>query len=329
MKRKTTIAAILITLCLTTRVYCAENGQITELIPSGETIGISMELSGLLVLGACEGSQTSPAWEAGIRSGDVIVAVDGRSVNTAEELREALKQGGERVKLLVRRAGAEQELFVTPSRNTEGEREIGLWLRSDLSGIGTMTYIEPKTRQFGALGHSVNDSETGIQLPLKSGSIGKAEITRIVRGERGKPGELKGSLGLGNRIGEIKLNSSGGIFGTLSAENGTGKEAIGLAAPHCGAAELLSDVSGTLKRYQVEISRIYPETDGTRNMLLTVKDKELLALTGGIVQGMSGSPILQDGCLCGALTHVLLNDPQRGYGITIYRMLQENTEDRG
>ena len=323
------IAAFLLIACLLCRPVFADWSQ-TRLVPAGETIGIHVDASGLLVVGIAEvetaNGRSSPAWEAGIRVGDILMAVGSRKVNTIQELRESLAENADEVSLRLFRRGREMQLSVKPVFTPEGEVELGLWLRSGVSGLGTMTYYDPENLQFGALGHGVSDADTGILIPLMSGKIGLANVDKIERGEKGKPGEAKGKLGIDAPVGTVERNTESGIFGVITEGAITGgrsaMEICPLQQLHCGPAQILSDISGIMTTYSVEISRIYPEDDGGRDLLITVTDPALLELTGGIVQGMSGSPILQDDRIAGAVTHVLVNDPTRGYGIGIERMLE-------
>ncbi len=325
-KRLRRAVLLLLVVCLLCTPVFADD---IRLVPSGETIGIHVDASGLLVVGISEvesaSGPCSPAWDAGMRIGDFIVAIGAQEVTTIQELRDSLSAGSGDVAVRFLRDGREMQLTVSPIYGQSGEGELGLWLRTGISGLGTLTFIDPETQGFGALGHGVSDGDTGLLIPLKSGSIGEASVDSIHRGEKGKPGELKGGLGLDAPIGEITRNTAYGVYGTLSGEANTNTEAIcicPLRALRCGPAVILSDISGSLTSYAVEISRIYPDGGGGRDLLITVTDSTLLSLTGGIVQGMSGSPILQDGCLAGAVTHVLVNDPTRGYGIGIERMLE-------
>ena len=321
------LAAVLAASLLWTPVAAAEPPA--ELVPLGTAVGVRVETDGLLVIGltgleTAEGSR-SPAEEAGLRVGDLITHVGNSRVSTARQLREALEREGETVSLRFLRAGKEQQVTVIPGKGEGGEPELGVWLRSGLSGIGTLTWYDPVSGTFAALGHGVNDVDTGVRLPLKSGIVGKATVDSVLRGSAGAPGELKGQLGLERPFGCVLRNTEAGIFGAL--EPGAVPESLGEPIPICPAAELrcgpveiLSDVGGEVRRYAARILRVYTG-GGNRDLLIQVTDERLLGLTGGIVQGMSGSPILQDGRLAGAVTHVLISDPAKGYGISIEDML--------
>ena len=323
-------AALAVVLLLTLSPAAAE-GPERRLVPVGAAIGVHLETDGLLVIGMSEletdGGSRSPAFEAGIRSGDLILEVGQVRVSTARQLREALEAEGGEVTVRFLREGKVMEVTVRPEKGEDGQPELGVWLRSGLSGIGTMTWYDPDTGRFGALGHAVSDIDTGVLLPMKCGVVGKASVDSIVRGSEGKPGELKGSMGLEKPFGSILENREAGIFGVL--EPGALPELSGQAVElcprqelRCGPAEILSDVSGSPERYSARILRVYPGS-GSRDLLLQVTDERLIGLTGGIVQGMSGSPILQDGRLAGAVTHVLVSDPTKGYGISIEDMLAD------
>ena len=321
-------AALAVVFLLLLHPAAAEEGP-KRLVPVGAAIGVHLETDGLLVIGMSEletpdGSR-SPAYEAGIRSGDLILDVGAIHVSTARQLREALETLGEEVSVRFLRRGKEMQVTVRPEKGEDGQPELGVWLRSGLSGIGTMTWYDPESGRFGALGHAVSDVDTGVLLPMKSGIVGRASVDSIQRGSAGKPGELKGSMGLEAPFGCILENREAGIFGVL--EPGALPETLGepvelcpLRELRCGPAEILSDVSGRQERYSARVLRVYPD-GGSRDLLIQVTDERLIGLTGGIVQGMSGSPILQDGRLAGAVTHVLISDPAKGYGVSIEDML--------
>ena len=327
-KYRRTFAALLLTICLLCRPAFADWEQ-TRLVPAGETIGIHVDASGLIVVGISEietsAGRRSPAWDAGIRIGDILLAVGAKKVTTIQELREALPESAGEVTIRFLRNGKEMQLSVMPDFGPDGAGELGLWLRSGISGLGTMTFYDPESHRFGALGHGVSDADTGVLIPLQSGLIGSADVQRIERGEKGKPGEAKGKLGIDTPLGTIERNTGYGLFGRITADgwpsDGKTVEICPIRELRCGPAVILSDISGSTTAYRVEISRIYPDDGAGRDLLITVTDPALLELTGGIVQGMSGSPILQNDRIAGAVTHVLVNDPTRGYGIGIERML--------
>ena len=300
------------------------------LIPVGETVGIQIEMDGVLVAGITDVQTASgsvcPAKEAGLQAGDMILAVDGQAVRSAMELIAAVEAlQGETAEVTVRRNGRTQCFTVAPAVEENGGLRLGLWLRDGIAGIGTVTYIDPETGAFGALGHGVNDVETGVLLPVAAGAVCRAQIVDVKRGASGAPGELAGCFDAGNVIGRIDNNTTCGIFGTMSGDMGELRPAMPVGRPEdvvSGPATILACVAGEdAREYDVEISRTGMVSGSGRDLMVHVTDPALLAETGGIVQGMSGSPIMQNGKLVGAVTHVLVNDPTRGYGIFIDTML--------
>ena len=298
------------------------------LIPVGHTIGIKLFSKGVLVVKLSEGS--SPARSCGLETGDAILKCNGTSVTSTEQFQGMLHSShGQAVKLQVRRGAAVQTLTVTPKTNDDGVYCIGAWIRDSMAGIGTMTFYDPDTGVFGALGHGITDTDTAVLMPFSSGTILPSTVKAVKRGEVGSAGELKGSFDLTTDTGSLYANTGGGIFGSLADEALVSR--MGDPMPvaendevHTGAATILSNVDGDeVREYDVQISKILNTDSDSRNLMVTVTDPDLLEKTGGIVQGMSGSPILQDGKLVGAVTHVLLNNPTSGYGILIRNMLSE------
>ena len=267
-----------------------------------------------------------PALDAGLKAGDIITRVGDAEVESVEDFRREIGAwSGGTLELGVVRAGENVTLSIAPERDKSGDAEIGVWLRDGMAGLGTLTFYEPETGVFGALGHAVNDVDTGVLIPLRGGSVARAEVSGVIAGERGKPGELLGSFDPSASAGSISRNTGFGIFGTLDGGGIAAGQALPIAAKAdiaVGPATVLAGVDGQTREYAVEISRVYPGDNGGRDMLISVTDPELLEKTGGIVQGMSGSPILQNGRLVGAVTHVLVNDPTSGYGIAIENMLE-------
>ena len=297
-----------------------------ELFVGGQVVGIQISTEGVMVAGVAQVETTegvcSPAAEAGIKEGDFITEIDGRKVNSAKELIDGVgSRCGERVALTVVRGDKNLSLNIQPVKSAEDQWMLGMWLRDGVSGIGTVTYCDPSTGIYGALGHSISDFDTGIMVPLSQGSITDAEVIGITKGAAGAPGELNGCADLGKVLGSVLGNTDHGIYGRVYTALGgqlveTGKICV-------GRASIVSTINGReAQEYQVEINRVYKDANG-EHVVLTVTDPDLCAQTGGIVQGMSGSPILQNGKLVGAVTHVFVNDPTRGYGISIQDMLDD------
>ncbi|UOO37146.1 SpoIVB peptidase [Oscillospiraceae bacterium CM] len=302
------------------------------LIPMGNAVGISLSSDGVMVVGVPEtmpdGVTASPARDAGVAVGDIITQIGSQHVSSNDDLKAAIKMlDGSPVAMTVLRGGKTMSLKMTPHKSNDGACELGLWLRDGIAGIGTLTFYDPETHLFGALGHAVNDAETGVLIPLRTGQIMRSSVTDVILGKAGMPGQLHGTFNTESVLGTLMKNSTSGIFGTLDNEDLiAGKTAVPIAKTSeikTGPAKILSNVSGTdVVSYDVEITRVYTGTEAVgRTMMITVTDKRLIEKTGGIVQGMSGSPILQDGKLIGAVTHVLVNDPTKGYGIDIENML--------
>ena len=279
-------------------------------IPMGRAVGIKLFSDGVMVVGFSE--------------------VAGE-VDSIEEVQSVLQEvGGKPMSIRAVRDDKTVQLTAQAVQcGSDGQYKLGAWIRDSMAGIGTLTFCEPATGRFGALGHGINDVDTAQLMPLQSGSIMYSEVTDVKKGEKGAPGELHGAFQVNRDLGELYANTASGVFGRL--EDGTltdGLEPVPVAERKevkTGAATILSNIAGDqVEEYQVEIIRVYPANGAdTRNLMLKVTDPRLLETTGGIVQGMSGSPILQNGKLVGAVTHVLVNDPTQGYGILAENMLLE------
>ncbi len=300
------------------------------LIPSGEAIGVKMYTQGVLVVGLgdifCDGKKYQPAKNAGVLVGDVITGVNDEVIASTIDFSEKVNDAKGEVKLAVRRGEKEYEIPVSAVYMTETDSyKVGLWVRDSLAGIGTLTFYNPKDNTFAALGHGICDTDTKEIMGLSRGSINFCDIKGVKKGESGTPGELLGSF-CDSKAGTLTKNSQLGIFGKTA--NIPQKEAMPIGLRYeikCGKAEILCDVSGEgVKPYEIEITRISKSQKvSNKSFTIRITDKELLEKTGGIVQGMSGSPIIQNGKLIGAVTHVFVNDPTRGYGIFIENMLDE------
>lgn len=303
-------------------------------IPCGLPVGIYLKSNGIMVIGTGEipdnsGAVVEPAFGI-LQSGDYIEAINGEPLKDKESLIEAVnKIGNGEAVLNVRRAGEEIELKMNPVATADGDYKLGAWVRDDTQGIGTMTYVD-MNNGFGALGHGISDTDTGQVVQIMDGSLYETEIMGIEKGEVGKPGVMSGVIYYGNQaaLGNIVSNTEEGIFGSVNERfksRLSGKPIpIGYRQDvEKGKAYIRSQVSGELKDYEIEIQKIdYSPAHKNKGMVIKVTDPELLALTGGIVQGMSGSPIMQNGKLIGAVTHVFIQDSTRGYGIFIENMLE-------
>lgn len=306
----------------------------TMVTPCGMPIGIYMQTDGILVVGTGivngrDGLDYEPALNI-VQSGDYIVGVNGMSVETKEDLVEAVNNsGGKEVVIQMLRSGSLTSVKVSPVQTAESEYKVGLWVRDDTQGIGTLTYVD-ENGNFGALGHGISDVDTNTILSIKHGTLYDADILSITKGERGAPGELCGVIHYQEDgiLGEITSNQESGIFGKVD-KIPDGYEA-GQAIPvgfkqeiQAGPAQILCSVNGSVTKFDIEIEKVnLGGDDVNKSMVLKVTDPKLLGLTGGIVQGMSGSPIIQNGKFIGAVTHVFIQDPSSGYGIFAENMLR-------
>jgi len=306
-----------------------------KVLPLGTPVGIYMHTDGVLVLGCGEVTcqnrmKLSPA-ENILKEGDYILEVDGKSIQTKTELIQAVEASdGVPMELKIKRGEENFLVEVTPVLTQEGVYKIGVWIRDSAQGIGTLSFVDEEGN-FGALGHGINDSDTGTLLDLGYGALYETEIVGIRKGAKSEPGELTGVILLQDEkiVGDIEKNTDVGIYGTIENTEmlkqmeekmlpvGLRQEVI------IGEAQILCKLDGALETYTIQIEGINNHfVDDNRGMELKITDERLKARTGGIVQGMSGSPIIQDGKIIGAVTHVLVNDPTRGYGIFIENMLE-------
>lgn len=291
------------------------------LVPVGKVIGLQLRNDTITVV-AYDDALGANARSAGLKIGDEIVKIGETAVTSAEDVRTALNCCGDTAHLTVRRSGKLNTLSMTPQQTEEGPR-LGVYLRQGIAGIGTVTFYDPETGTFGTLGHGVSDAK-GNLLNMTRGSAYEATVLSVKKGKSGDPGQLKGSAEAVTTFGTLLRNTPQGVFGIT--KQGWKGEPLPVAEYEeitSGPAVIRSTVCGdNTQEYSVEILKIYPETraDG-RNFLVRVTDQGLLDTTGGIVQGMSGSPIIQNGKLIGAVTHVLVSDAATGYGIFIGNML--------
>ncbi len=309
------LCVLALLLSLSTQAYAAQ-----QLVPVGKTIGIELQTQQVTVVGFSD--TVHAAQTAGIKKGDIVEKIDDVAIHRASEISERLGKTGAPVKITVRRGDRRQEFLVEPEQ-AEGDRRLGIYVRDSLAGIGTVTYYDPETGEFGALGHGVNDTETAQLVPMEEGRVVSSRVVRVEKSKQGQPGALRGALD-SVTIGTVTSNTASGLFGTLDtfvAENAPIPVAQSSEIT-VGDATILSNVSGTqTESYTVRIEQIMGDDAQGRNLLLHVTDQKLIDQTGGICQGMSGSPILQNGKLVGAVTHVLVSDPTMGYGIFIENML--------
>ena len=310
-----------------------------KLIPGGQSIGVTLQTKGVMVVGQApvvdkNGKKTFPAKEAGIEVGDILLKIDNQEVRTDQDVSNAVHLAGEEkgnVNVIFKHQDQILEKIIKPIFCVEtGRYRMGLFVRDEAAGVGTLSFLEPVSKQYGALGHVITDADTNQKIEVSKGKIIASSIYAIEKGKRGHPGEKLGSF-VSNSLftGTIEKNTITGIFGTMSGqiENPYFNEAIpvGWASEvKVGPAKIYTVIHGEkIEEFNINIDRVMHNRTDSKNMIVRVTDPKLLEATGGIIQGMSGSPIVQDGKIIGAVTHVFVNDSQRGYGVFIENMLNQ------
>lgn len=299
----------------------------------GNPFGIKIYSEGVMVVGTTDvdtkAGLKNPALISGIKKGDIIISIDGLNVSSNEDIAKIIEEsGGKSLKFSVTRNGKNMQFKVKPLKSkTENKYKIGIWVRDSSAGIGTFTFYSPKNKIVAGLGHAICDNDTGKIIPLNYGELVDADILTVSKGKSGTAGELKGIF-KNTTFGEFLYNSQVGVFGKVTENvtfNGEYVQVANKQEVKTGKAEILSTIEGnTPQRFECEIEKVhFNDESNTKNMIIRITDKKLLKETGGIVQGMSGSPILQNGKLIGAVTHVFLNDATKGYGIFAENMLDQ------
>lgn len=320
------------------KTVAVEVEEIKTVVPGGRTVGIKLFTHGLMCVGTEplegeDGRVVDAEKQADIRGADMILKANGTALHTVEQFGKIVEQSdGNVLTLTVERGGEKREVPIAPVKTEEGYR-LGIWVRDSTAGIGTVTFMEPDSGKFGALGHPITDVDTGAVMPVEQGSISETKIVDVKKGERGSPGELCGLFAESyTDCGLILKNCGRGIYGVVESAEGLSKqeELVPVASKtqvHTGKATVYANVDGTaVEAYDAEIVKVMRHAADDKNMVVKITDQRLIDRTGGIVQGMSGSPILQNGKIVGAVTHVLVNDPTRGYGIFIENMLKESEQ---
>ena len=304
---------------------------INSIIPLGNSIGLKLYTKGVLIVGMTDIDGIKPYENTGLKEGDRIVSINNNKISSTDDLIETVNNSqGKEVIIKYVRENSEIETSITPKKTKENEYKLGLWVRDAAAGVGTATFYQPSTGLFGSLGHGITDIDTGDLVTIANGELVTTNIINIQKGERGKPGEIRGSIEGSNKIGEVSKNTSFGIFGKITNKNnlssiGNEIEVLTRDKVKTGKAQIICELEiGKKKYYDIEIEKVYTNNNkDNKSMLIKVTDKELLEKTGGIIQGMSGSPIIQDGKFVGAVTHVLINDPTTGYGVFADMMLKQ------
>lgn len=308
----------------------------TTVIPLGTAIGMKLYTKGVLVVGMSQintdnNEKTKPYENSGIEQGDMILAINNKEVsNTDELIGEVNNSSGNSIKIKYLKNNETLETSITPVKS-KNEYKIGLWVRDAAAGVGTLTFYEPSTNSFMALGHGISDIDTEKIVEISNGELITANIVSIKKGEKGKPGEMKGTIDSGNKIGEISKNTNLGVYGNVTNKSYLGidsnneMEVATRSEIKEGRAQIICQLDNNEKnKYNIEIEKIYTmNNEDNKSMLIKVTDEELLNKTGGIIQGMSGAPIIQNGKFVGAITNVLVNDPTQGYAIFADMMIKQ------
>lgn len=303
------------------------------LIPGGDAVGIHIETNGLIVVDTytveTECGEFSPAREAGLVKGDVITAINGQPISNIEAYKEALIAREGLLVLTINRAGVESDVTITGCKNRDGELTTGVYLRNKIAGIGTLTYVDPTSQKYGALGHEIIDQDTNQIVDIRQGQLTHSDITSIRKATDDEPGEKIAEIHFDKAHGTIEKNNEYGIYGEMTTPHFNSKKMLPIAYQdeiQLGYATILTVIDGQhIEEFEIEIIELDRQAEKeVKGIKYVVTDARLLETTGGIVQGMSGSPIVQDGKIIGAVTHVLVHDSTLGYGVFIEWMLEES-----
>lgn len=296
-------------------------------IPGGENIGIEIHAKGVMVVGLYKVNDTYPATEAGLKVGDMITAVDGVTVTSIQEMVDQINQGDHQsVGIQFVRENEKMDTKLKIYKDDNHVYKTGLYVKDSITGIGTLTFIDPNTKLFGALGHEIIEKSSGQILEILNGKIFTTEVIGVEPSSEGVPGEKNAKFHTDEVTGEVKENTNKGLFGTYT-DTMPNKELYKVAQISDikkGAAKILTVLSGdTIQEYDINITKIDQNQQKVKNLMFEITDEDLLQTTGGVVQGMSGSPIIQGDFIIGAVTHVVVDSPTKGYGIFITNMLEE------
>lgn len=308
----------------------------TTVVPLGRAIGMRLYTEGVLVVGMSEIEGQKPYENSGIETGDKIIEINNIEINNTDELIQCVNNSnGSNVEIKYINDKNEEEVAnILPAKTSNNEYKLGLWVRDAAAGVGTITFYEPSTGEFGALGHGINDVDTYELIDIANGELVTTNIIDIVKGEEGSPGEIRGIIENGKTIGNVSKNTSFGVYGNmldtsrLNINKNNELEVANRSEIKTGKAEIMCELeNGKVENYEIEIQKIFLENNSdNKSMLIKVTDENLIEKTGGIIQGMSGAPIIQNGKFIGAVTHVLVNDPQMGYAVFGDLMIKQMRE---
>lgn len=307
----------------------------TKVIPMGNAIGMKLYTDGVLVVGMSEIEGKKPYENSGIKEGDRIVQIDKKAIDNTEDLMEAVnKCSGKEISVKYIRDNTTITTSIKPIKNSGNQYKIGLWVRDAAAGVGTLTFYEPSSGMFGTLGHGILDVDTSELIKIANGELVTTNILNITKGKKGDPGEIRGTIESGHTIGNIDKNTSLGVFGTLNKTpyiNIQNNDEIEVALREeikIEDAQIICELeNGKREKYNIKIQKVFLNNNkDNKSMLIKITDEKLLEKTGGIIQGMSGAPIIQNGKFIGAVTHVLVNDPTIGYGVFADIMIKQMRE---
>lgn len=296
------------------------------IVAGGENIGLSINNKGIIIAGFYKVGDKYPGYDAGLNKGDVIKRANDKEVSSIDDFIGAIKESDGKSLKLVYQRGKQNETTALNLTNENGTLKTGLYVKDMISGIGTLTYIDPESRIYGALGHEVLEQTTGTMINVRDGKIYNSNVTSVEKSVRGEPGAKNANTNSNDVFGDVKENKVSGIFGNYTKE--INKDNLYKVAVYedikLGEAKIITVIEGTLKKeYSINILKVNNDKTDNKNILFEITDSNLINKTGGIVQGMSGSPIIQGNNIIGAVTNVVVNNPKRGYGILITTMLEE------
>ena len=322
---KKTIITLLLIFIIPVNVFAYSN----EIFIGGENIGIKLNFKGVLIVGTYDINEEKLAEKANLKTGDIIKKINDEEIANIDDMAEKINQianNNETIKITYIRNGTEKKTSIKLTKDKNGIYKTGLYVKDSVSGIGTLTFIDPETKKFGALGHEIQEQTTGKLLEIKDGKIYESKVTGIIPSTNGSPGEKRAEYNTDKVDGIVKENTSQGIFGTYE-QNISNKKKYKVAKKDdikVGNAKILTVLKDDeIEEYDIKITQIIDKTSNNKNFIFEITDKTLKDTTNGIIQGMSGSPIIQGDYIIGAVTHVVVNDPLKGYGIFITNMLEE------
>lgn len=307
----------------------------TTVIPMGKAIGMKLYTDGVLVVGMSEIEGKKPYETSDIKEGDRIIEINEKKIENTKDLMNTVnKSNGENLQVKYVRQKEVRTTSIRPVKSQDEDYKLGLWVRDAAAGVGTMTFYEPSSGMYAALGHGITDIDTYELIDIANGELVSTNILSIVKGEKGAPGEIRGTIENGINLGNIYKNTGFGVYGAITNQtqiNANKKEEMEVALRneiHTGKAEILCELEdGKTEKYEIEIQKLFlNNNEDNKSMVVKITDKRLIEKTGGIIQGMSGAPIIQNGKFCGAITHVLVNDPTTGYGVFSDIMIKQMRE---